>query len=126
MYGKVMSFPDDQIIPCFELCTDVPLDEIDAVADELETGANPMVYKKRLAYEITRLYHGVAQAQRAQEAFEREVQRKERPADIPVVDLEGAVYIDGDRVGDPKHILEAQNSVVIKLGRHYRRVKFPA
>ncbi|MDB5074390.1 MAG: tyrosyl-tRNA synthetase [Chloroflexi bacterium] len=154
MYGKVMSFPDDQIIPCFELCTDIPLEEIDAIAAELETGTNPMVYKKRLAFEITKLYHGAAQAQRAQEAFEREVQRKERPVDIPDVMLdrpgewpiadvlvlagltksksearqkvlEGAVYVDDVRISDPKHLLVVRNGMVIKLGRHYRRVTLP-
>ncbi|HWE61615.1 MAG TPA: tyrosine--tRNA ligase [Chloroflexota bacterium] len=79
MYGKVMSISDQQILPYFELCTDVPVMELQAIAVELRAGANPMLIKKQLAYEITRLYHGDAQARHAQEAFEHEVQRKELP-----------------------------------------------
>jgi tyrosyl-tRNA synthetase len=82
MYGKVMSISDDQILPYFELCTDVPLSELPAVRAELEQGVNPMLLKKRLAFEITRLYHGETRARKAQEAFERVVQRKELPDTI--------------------------------------------
>ena len=89
MFGKVMSFPDSQILPGFELCTEVPLEELDAIADALDAGENPMGAKKRLAYEITRLYHSASATAAAQEAFEREVQRRERPDDIPTVDLDG-------------------------------------
>lgn len=82
MYGKVMAVADAQILPYFELCTDLPLAEIEAMQAELAHGVNPMLLKKRLAFDITRLYHGEAKAKKAQEAFERVVQRKELPDTI--------------------------------------------
>ena len=151
MFGKVMSFPDPQILPCFELCTEVPLEEIDAIADALERGENPMAAKKRLAYEVTRLYHSASATLAAQEAFERKVQRKEQPDDIPAVELErggawllpdvvvaaglakskgearrkaaeGAVYVDNVRMTDPQASIDVRNGMVIKLGRHFRQL----
>jgi tyrosyl-tRNA synthetase len=154
MYGKVMSFADDQIVRGFELCTDVPLSQLDVIESDLDAGTNPMVWKKRLAFEITQLYHGPARAQSAQKAFESVVQRKERPDEIPearldrggpwpLADLlvsvgltksktearqkaiEGAVYVDDVRMSDPKEAIDTQDGMVIKLGRRYRRVSLP-
>ena len=87
MYGKLMSISDDQILPYFELCTDRPLAEIGAIAGEIEAGANPMGFKKQLALEVTTLYHTPAQARKAQETFERVVQGRAKPEDIPAVPL---------------------------------------
>ena len=70
MYGKIMSMGDEHIIPYFEAATDVPMRDIQEIARELEGGVNPMIAKKRLAYEITRLYHGVAGAREGQRYFE--------------------------------------------------------
>ena len=155
MFGKVMSFPDSQILPAFELCTEVPLDELDAIAEMLDAGENPMGAKKRLAYEITRLYHSASSTGAAQEAFEREVQRRERPDDIPTVALdrpgswsladlvvaaglakskgearrkatEGAVYVDDVRMADPQATIDVRQGMVVKLGRHFRQLLLPA
>ena len=82
MYGKVMSLTDSQILPYFELCTDVPLEELAQIRQLLSQTTNPMVLKKRLALEITQLYHPHAHARKAQEAFEQEVQRKQLPEQI--------------------------------------------
>ncbi len=71
MYGKIMSMGDEQIIPYFEVATEVPWREIGEIARELAGGLNPMGAKKRLAYEITRLYHGDAGAAKGQQYFER-------------------------------------------------------
>jgi tyrosyl-tRNA synthetase len=86
MYGKVMRLPDEQIVPYFELCTEVPMSAVASIGAEMAAGANPMVFKKQLAYAISSLYHGTTQAQRAQEGFEREVQRRERPEDTAIPD----------------------------------------
>jgi len=71
MYGKIMSMGDEQIIPYFEVATEVPWREIGELARELADGLNPMSAKKRLAYEITKLYHGEAGAAEGQQYFER-------------------------------------------------------
>jgi tyrosyl-tRNA synthetase len=91
MYGKIMSMGDEHIIPYFEAATEVPMREIGEIARELEGGLNPMIAKKRLAYEITRLYHGVAGAREGQRYFEELHQIRQLPdAEWPEVELRGA------------------------------------
>lgn len=80
MYGKVMSLPDHVMIDYFTLVTAVPDEEIDEMRRQLaERSVNPMEVKKRLAFEITRQFHGQAAAHQAQEAFESVFQRREVP-----------------------------------------------
>ncbi len=92
MYGKVMSMSDDYLVDYFETCTDVPLREVREIARELAAGLNPMVAKKKLAYEITRLYHGDAGALEGQRYFEDLHQHKGALADAdwPEVELSDA------------------------------------
>jgi len=81
MYGKVMSMGDAHLVDYFETCTDVPLREVREIEQELAGGLNPMAAKKRLAYEITRLYHGDAGALEGQRYFEELHQHKGALAD---------------------------------------------
>lgn len=69
MFVKIMEIPDDQIIPYFESCTTVELDEIEKIAIELKT-AHPRDIKKRLAREIVSLYHLVDNVNNAEKYFE--------------------------------------------------------
>ncbi|HYM91411.1 MAG TPA: tyrosine--tRNA ligase [bacterium] len=88
MYGKVMSVSDDLMIPYFEYCTLVPLEEVRGIAAALAAGGvHPRDAKKRLAREITGRYHGEAAARRAEAEFERVFAARERPAEIPDVEL---------------------------------------
>jgi tyrosyl-tRNA synthetase len=84
IYGKVMSIPDALILQYFELLTDVPDKELAKFKQELENKTvNPMTLKKRLAKEIIiQLYNQKAAAE-AEGHFEKTVQRKEVPAEIP-------------------------------------------
>jgi tyrosyl-tRNA synthetase len=68
-----------------ELLTDVPLTAIKEVIDEIKKGANPMSYKKMMAFGIVKAIRGEEEAVKAQRAFEATVQNKEIPADIPVL-----------------------------------------
>ncbi len=91
MYGKVMSLPDAQMIPYFEYCTLVPPPEVRQLADALRTGtAHPRDAKKRLAREITTMYHGAAAAGEAEQEFERVFAAHELPEAIPDVPLNRA------------------------------------
>jgi len=92
MYGKIMSMGDEQIIPYFEVATEVPWRDIGELARELEGGLNPMDAKKRLAYEITKLYHGEPGALDGQRYFEDLHQRRGELADEdwPEVDISAA------------------------------------
>jgi len=84
MYGKLMSLPDELIVPYFEYLTDAPQEELTAFFSDLAAGSiNPMDMKKRLAREITAQFHESTAADAAQENFERVVQRRDLPEEIP-------------------------------------------
>ena len=88
MYGKIMSIGDRQIINYFSLLTDLPSSELDDLARDLaQDSINPMEYKKRLAWDITCQFHDAASADAAQVHFERVVQGRSLPDDIPELSL---------------------------------------
>lgn len=74
-YGKVMSLGDDAIIPCFTLLTDTTLAEIDAIKMGMDSGKNPMDFKKRLALELTAYLNSEKDALEAQRQFESRFQK---------------------------------------------------
>ncbi len=83
IYGKVMSVPDDLIIDYFELVTDVSDKEIAEFKEQMASGSvNPMVVKKRLAYEIVAQFHGAQAACEAEDDFTRVFQKGEVPEEI--------------------------------------------
>ncbi|MFA7252393.1 MAG: tyrosine--tRNA ligase [Candidatus Paceibacterota bacterium] len=69
MFGKVMSLPDEAIIPIFTDCTHVSLEEISKIKQDLETGVNPRDLKVRLAKEIVTIYHSKEKADQAEKNF---------------------------------------------------------
>jgi tyrosyl-tRNA synthetase len=92
MYGKAMSYSDAHIPMGLELLTDVPMEAIKEVVDEIKKGANPMNYKKMMAFEIVKAIRGEEEAVKAQRSFEAVVQNKEIPADIPVLNKPAGNY----------------------------------
>lgn len=82
MYGKVMSMQDSEIITYFTMCTRVPLTTIESMQKELDGGTNPRDIKMKLAYEITRMYHGEEGAQEGERQFVETFQNKQIPDDI--------------------------------------------
>lgn len=84
MYGKTMSLPDRLIAHYFEFCTEMPMDEVRAVAGSLEDGsAHPRDVKARLARAIVTLWHGAAKAAAAERAFERVFKERALPEEMP-------------------------------------------
>lgn len=75
MYGGVMSFPDEVIPSAFELLTAIPLQLIKSLEKEL----SPMDLKKRLAFEIVKMYHGEKDAKNAEKEFEQVFQKGQLP-----------------------------------------------
>ena len=102
MFGKIMSITDEMMPSYFELCTDVPLDEVRALTDSAAT--HPKLAKKRLAREIIALYHGADAAQRADDEFESLFSAGAHgntvPDDAPIVRV-------------PRDIVDAQGRVPI-------------
>lgn len=89
MYGGIMSFPDEAIILAFELLTEVPLQSIKAMEKGLKEGKlNPMEIKKKLAFEITKMYHSEKDAKNAEKEFERVFQKRKQPEDVKELRIE--------------------------------------
>lgn len=85
MYAKVMAIKDDLVVQYYTLATSVPMNKIEEVQKQITSSTNPMAVKKQLAYEIVRELYSEEEARAAQEHFERTVQKKELPKNIPVV-----------------------------------------
>jgi tyrosyl-tRNA synthetase len=102
MYGKLMSVSDDQIMSYFEYLTDVPMTELSAISKELASNSlNPMEPKKRLAWDVTSQFHDNTAADAAQDHFERVVQGRDIPSDIPEMALtllRGQGVVSGNQV----------------------------
>ncbi|MSR87796.1 MAG: tyrosine--tRNA ligase [Candidatus Zambryskibacteria bacterium] len=80
MFGKVMSIKDELVEKYFNICTEVPLSEVEEIIK-----GHPKEVKMRLAFEITKLYHGEDEAQRARKNFEETFSKGGIPKDILVV-----------------------------------------
>ena len=86
MFGKIMSIPDDLIVPYFKFLTAFPSGEIQERKKKVGKGEiNPKDLKKELAFEIVRMYHSLREAKRAQEEFSRVFKEKKLPTKIPRV-----------------------------------------
>jgi len=92
MYGKAMSYPDSAIITGLELLTDVSVKDIKEIKQQINKGANPMQFKKLMAFEVVKIIKGEKQAQKAQAYFEKTVQKKEKPDKMPVIKLVNKTY----------------------------------
>ncbi len=152
MYGKLMSTADSEIVTYFEVLTDLPTEEIAEMQKAIADGVNPMEFKKRLAFEITRMYHDEDLATQAADHFQKTVQNKELPDEIleveiaehelNIVDLlkqlkpeesnsqlrrlvmQGAVQIDNQKVTDVGQVIEVLSGQVVKIGkRNYYKIK---
>lgn len=88
VFGKVMSWPDGQILLGFELCTRVLASDSDAVKASLERGENPKNLKLRLAEEITALIHGKEKATQARKDFDATFSEG-KPQEFIVISLSG-------------------------------------
>ena len=147
MFGKLMSISDELMWRYFELLSFRPLAEVQGLKQRVSEGLNPRDVKFELAKEIIARFHGQAAARRAHEAFVARFQKGALPDVIPEVELavsvdglaianvlrdagltgstsealrmlgQGAVRIDGERVGDRALQFRAPASVVIQVGK---------
>ena len=85
MYGKIMSLRDEFIEQYFVSCTRVPMEEVKSIMRSIEQGENPQNAKKRLAREITELYHGKDAAARAEDEFIQTFSERGVPTEVPVI-----------------------------------------
>lgn len=95
-YGKAMSIPDAALANYFELATSLDRADVAATINGLAAGErDPMTEKKRLARTIVTELHSAEAAEAAQGHFERTVQRREEPEEMPEAPArEGQSLID--------------------------------
>jgi tyrosyl-tRNA synthetase len=147
-FGKTMRIPDAIMREWFDLLTDIPAAEIDALL-----AGKPNEAKKRLGAEVVRFYHGDAAAERVLADWKKQFEEKGDPENIPevavpagttgVLDIlvaaklcgsksearkkveEGAVNVGPDRakVTDWKATLDLGGGLIVRLGRKIVRVK---
>lgn len=142
-FGKIMSLGDDAIVNCFTLLTDTPNEKIQEMQKKMNAGENPMLFKKRLAFELTKQLHTEEEANAAQAAFEQTFQDRQTPDIMPEfttnqsewnpVDLlvaaklvsskseakrlieQGAVELNGVRCQGTS--IKLKNNAIIKVGK---------
>lgn len=91
-FGRIMSMADHVIPVYLESITTLPMEEVERIEQGLENGSiHPKDAKKRLGWEIVRLYHGEEAANQAQVDFERQFEQRAMPTQIPEVPLARAL-----------------------------------
>ena len=84
MYGKLMSVPDKAMTTYFRLVTRWTASEIEELEKDIASGKiHPMLAKKKLAREVSEIFHGADAAQRAEEFFKTVHQDGDLPESIP-------------------------------------------
>lgn len=145
MFGKIMALPDEAIMPCFELCTEIPLISLAGIK-------NPKDLKIRLAKEIVTMYHNKKEAERAEKEFNKIFKEKKLPSEIAeikikeaelnILDLlveiklassrsearrlveQNAVKIDSKIQNNWKAIIIIKPGIVIQVGRRrFKKIK---
>ena len=94
VYGKLMRVADELIIKYFELLTRVEMSEIKEMATAIKNGENPMNFKKKLAFQITKDLHDEAAAKKAEEHFATAYQKGEIPEEENMEILEVEIIDD--------------------------------
>ena len=87
IFGKIMSIPDEVMWDYFLMLTDVPLNEIDEIKKNIDSGENPFEYKKQLGQLIVQDIYSKDEASNALEIFQNITINKNIPEDIPIYNL---------------------------------------
>ncbi|MDP2664783.1 MAG: tyrosine--tRNA ligase [bacterium] len=88
MFGKIMSMPDENIIPYLALVTTTPLLQVEEIKKALELKTmNPKEAKEMLAKEVVKDFHGKAAAESAAAEFKKVFEEKQQPTEIPEVSV---------------------------------------
>ncbi len=125
LYAKLMALGDDVIVKGFEYLTDLPMEEVRQISEDLRLGKNPMSYKKMLAFEIVKQLNSHDVAHKAQQDFEKTVQAKnmtEETLEISSKDKDKTVDIISEKTNLSKSevkrlIRQSKNPNKIKVGR---------
>lgn len=81
MFGKIMSISDELMYIYYEQITDVNLEEIKNIKENM----HPMEAKKRLGEELVKIYYSEEEATKAREYFENVFSKKNLDIELPTV-----------------------------------------
>jgi len=142
IFGKTMRIPDNLIYKYFELGTQISVNELKDIKDKI--AENPRDYKRKLGFELVKLYYDENIANTAIQEFDTIFIKKEIPDDIPEIKLEedvklinfmvgnklaesngnarklieqGAVTMDSEKISDVNMVIEKDKSFIIKVGK---------
>ncbi|MBU1292409.1 tyrosine--tRNA ligase, partial [Patescibacteria group bacterium] len=82
MFGQIMAWSDELIIPGFELLTDLDVKKID----------NPRDDKAKLAKAIIEIFYSKKEAEEAEKEFEKIFKKKDKPTKIPIAKVSRGDY----------------------------------
>ncbi|MDQ7074043.1 MAG: tyrosine--tRNA ligase [Gammaproteobacteria bacterium] len=153
MFGKLMSISDELMWRYFDLLSFRSSDEIGALKEQVVQGDNPRDIKFLLGEEIVARFHSTEAAVGAREAFIARFRKGKMPDEIvekqvqtgaegiAIANLlresgltqstseamrmikQGAVRLEGERLGDPKQILPVGTAAIFQVGkRRFARV----
>ena len=96
MYGKLMSIPDFAMGTYMRLVSRWSPHEIEQIEKDIQDGTlHPRDAKMKVAFEITSIFYGEADAQKAQDLFVKMFQQKEIPDEVPEYELQaGQTVLD--------------------------------
>jgi len=146
IYGKSLSIPDSLIYTYFELATNVTMEELRKIKQDLEDSSiNPRNIKRTLARTLVAMYHSPEEAVKAEEEFDNIFIKKGVPEDIAsfettvnpigIVDLivevgfapsksearrlvqQGGVSLSGDKISDPSQNIFISEEQILKVGK---------
>lgn len=146
IFGKTMSIPDVLIYKYFELATRLSPQELLKIKNELESSTNnPRNTKRKLGYELVKLYYNEEIAKSSVEEFDKIFIKKEIPDEIEefklkdksikIIDLltltkltdskgnarrlieQGGVSIDGEKIEDINYIVNFEKEFILKVGK---------
>ncbi|MGI9310988.1 MAG: tyrosine--tRNA ligase [bacterium] len=152
MFGKIMSLSDELMWRYFELLSFRSNADLAKLRGAVEQGMNPRDAKFELGAEMVARFHSDADAARAQRAFIERFREGRMPADMPALELaadgslpianllqranlvattsdamrmidQGAVRVDGEKIGDRRMMVEVGAEHVYQVGkRKFARV----
>ena len=147
MFGKLMSISDELMWRYFDLLSSRTLNDIRKLRNSVDEGRNPRDVKFELAVEIVDTYHGRGSGEAEREKFIARFRDGALPETIPEKQLacagnslklanalknaglaasataayrlidQGAIRVDGERVGSRDAVLEAGSTYLLQAGK---------
>ena len=145
MFGKVMSWSDEMILPGFDVLTNLSEGSIKIFREALEKGENPRNIKFKLAEEVVEVFYGQEKALVAGKAFNKQFKEGKKPDEIEerkvkqkmvnIVDLvfdlelasskgearrlveQGGIKIDDAKITNREAVIGIRDGMIIQAGK---------